>query len=139
MQSVRRVVGNSAQGPGDIARLALLAATEAREFGLRVKILRSSRARGSQPSRYLHILDRQCREWCLRIANHYRPQSSPHAPPHFDLVSLDGTRGLGDVRRFLVAISTGEAVWFDRADGGRCRRQRRRPNLKRILKGELVA
>ncbi len=139
MHSERRVVGNSINGPGDIVRLALNAASEAREFGLRVRVISVSRSIGSQPSRYLHVLDRQCREWCIRIANHYRPRCSPHAPPHFDLVSFDGSSGLAEVRRFLVAITTGEARWFDRAGLGRCRQSRRRPNLKRVLKGELHA
>ena len=108
MTTLRKVVGNSANGPGDVIRLALSVAQEARELGFTVRRIEASRAGGSQPSRYLHVVDRSVREWCLRVANHYRPRSAPYAPPHFDLVSLDGRSALADARRFLIAIAAGE-------------------------------
>lgn len=139
MESVRRVVGSSRNGPGDIIRLALAVAAEAGAFKLRVGTIRCSRSGGAQHSRYLHIVDGKGREWNLRVANHYRPRSSPFAPPHFDLISLDGQSGLAEARRFLLAVATGEAAWTDRSGLGRCRRKRRRPNYKRLARGQASA
>jgi hypothetical protein len=139
MDSVRRVVGSSRNGPGNIAQLAVEIAAEARNFRLRIGVIRVSRAGGAQLSRYLHIFDCQGREWCLRVANHYRPKSAPYAPPHFDLIALDGQSGLAEARRFLLSVATGEAAWTDRSDLGRARRKRRRPNYKRLARGKATA
>lgn len=139
MDSVRRVVGSSRNGPGDIARLALEVAAQAREFRLRIGTIRASRAGGAQLSRYLQIFDGKGCDWCLRIANHYRPRSSPYAPPHFDLISLDGSSGLAEARRFLLSVALDEASWTDRSDLGRARRKRRRPNYKRLARGRASA
>lgn len=137
MESVRRVVGSSRNGPGNIARLAVEIAAEARIFRLRIGAIRASRAGGAQLSRYLQIFDAKGREWCLRVANHYLPRSAPYAPPHFDLIALDGHSGLAEARRFLLLVATGEAAWTDRTAGGRARRKRRRPNCKRLARGRV--
>ena len=139
MTTERKVVGNSANGPGNIVQLALSVAQEARQLGFSVRRIEASKSPGAQPSRYLHVIDRQEREWCLRVANHYRPRTAPYAPPHFDLVALDGRSGLGEARRFLVAASAGERAWTDHSSGARCRRKRRRPNPKRMLRGRATA
>lgn len=139
MSTVRKVVGNPANGPGDVIRLALLVAQEARELGFAVRRIEVSRSGGAQPSRYLRVIDRHDREWGLRVANHYRPRNAPYAPPHFDLVALDGRSGLAEARRFLVAAAAGDQAWADHSEQGRCRRKRRRPNLKRLHHGRATA
>ena len=134
MDAVRKVVGCGGGSGTSVAGLALAAAHEAAGFGFTVARHKASRSRRSSPSRYLHLVDRAGREWCLRISNHYRPSSSPHAPPHFDLVALDGCSGLGEIRAFLLSIVGGDAQWFDRSDADRRPRQRRKRNLKLALR-----
>lgn len=133
MKTIRRVVGRSTSERGCIAHLSLAAVGEAREFGLEVLSNRVSRSRGHTVSRYLALKDAAGRDWHLRISDHYRPGSSTHAPSHFDLVSLDGRSGLSEIRRFLLEIVSGEAIWWDRGRDDRRPPMKRRPNHKRFM------
>lgn len=133
MQTVRRVVGRSNGEEGCIAMLALRAVDEAHGFGLTVKSNRVSRSRSHTTSRYLRVEDAKGRIWHLRLSNHYRPNKTPHAPPHFDLVSLDGNSGLAEIRRFLIAITCGDAQWWDREGMDRKPRKKRKRNAKRFI------
>ena len=132
MKTIRRVVGRSNGQEGCVARLAMMTSDEARDFGLEVIANRVSRSRGHTISRYIELADGDGRRWHLRLSNHYRPKTSRHAPPHFDLVSLDGSSGLAEIRKFLVAIASGEAEWWDRARCDRKPAPKRRRNNKRF-------
>ena len=124
--SVRRVVGCSSHGPGDIVALACAVAEEARGFGFELETIKASRSRNGSPSKYIHLRDRQGRTWLIRVSDHYRPSASHHVPPHLDLVALDGSSGLAEARGFLARAASGQVEWFDRG-GRRGRRQRRKP------------
>ena len=123
--TIRRVVGRSTDTPGCVAHLAFAAMDEARLFDFEVVSTKLSRSQRYSPSRYITVRDPRGRKWMVRVSNHYRPQNARSAPPHFDLVSLDGRSGLAEIRRFLALAASGEIDWWDRD------RLTRHPALKR--------
>ena len=139
MSNRRRVVGHPTDEPGCIAALACAVADEARSFGFKVGRPRVSRSRSRSRSRYLTVTDRQDRAWHIRVSDHYRPARSNYAPPHFDLVSLDGTAGLNEARRFLNDVIEGNIAWSDLSSEGHRPRRKRRANPKRWQHGRTNA
>ncbi len=134
--TLRKVAGSTEDGPGDIAHLAFCVVETARSLGLRTEMPKCSRSRNHTASRYIEVKDRLGRIWHLRISDHYRPRRSPYAPPHFDLVALDGHSGLGEARSFLEAVSEGRRDWTDHSHAGRRPRRKARPNFKRFKHAE---
>ncbi len=113
----RLVIGDSVNGPGDIASLAYAIAQAAKSLGFRVLGIKASRAkkaslatRGSR-TKYVHLADRQDRTWIVRVSDHYRPGRVAHIPLHFDLTALDGTSGQREVHEWLMSVARGEIAW----------------------------
>lgn len=107
-------VAGFAVGPmGATAELAAAIATEARAVGLRVELVRASRARAHSTTKYLTLIDRLDRHWLLRVSDHHRPKAARRAEPHYELVSLNRRSGLCQVRQWLHAIAAGQAEWSD--------------------------
>ena len=128
----RLVIGDSVNGPGDIASLAYAIAQAAKSLGFRVLGIKASRAtkaslaaHGSR-TKYVHLADRQDRTWLVRVSDHYRPRRVAHIPLHFDLVALDGSSGQSDVQSWLMSVARGEIAWVQPMTSPRRRSSRQR-------------
>jgi hypothetical protein len=126
-RTLRFVTGQGSATPGAVGRLAFAIADEARARGLRVIRIAASHNPHSG-SRYLELQDGRGFRWMFRISNHRRPQRvNRNQPPHFDLVSIDATAGVGQAVHWLDEIATGRMAWFEPEQApairaNRCRR-----------------
>ena len=128
----RLVIGDSVNGPGDLASLAYAIAQAAKPLGFRVLGIKASRAkkaaqaaRGSR-TKYVHLADRQDRTWIVRVSDHNRPCRVAHIPLHFDLTALDGASGQREVREWLMSVARGEIAWVQPWQDRRIRASRQR-------------
>lgn len=67
----------------------------------------------SSSSRYVKMRGPHGHIWIVRVSNHRRPLKSPHALPHFDLVSLDGCSGIPETADWLRRAYAGQIAWED--------------------------
>lgn len=134
--SLRCIVG-SAPARGSVVELSLAIIDAAWACGFSLKSHKASRSPTGSKSRYIELQDEAGRVWCIRVSDHYRPKSSPHDAPHFDLVSLDGTSGLTEATTFLADAASGAIGYGGKREKRRGKRgpMKRQPNHKRFAKG----
>ena len=83
----------------------------------------ASRIRASR-SRYMVLVDRDGRQWQIRVSNHRRPRRTGSDEPHFDFVSLDGVSGFDRFAGQIDLIARGVFTWWQPRHSP-CRRNER--------------
>ena len=108
----RLVTGKGTVAFGQIMCLVFDLVSHARSQGMRLKKLRRSKTKISH-SAYIALLDKDDREWLIRVSDHYRPHDIDHAYPHFDYISRDGRSGFASACGTVSLMAAGKYPWHD--------------------------